>query len=273
MKQNRLVNVKLNEVSLVDAPANPNAKVLFYKAADGVQDPSDTGEAQMDIEELQAKLAEQEAQMAEMTAKMEAQSSDLEAATKAADQHKADLEGLMAALEEFGLELQKSEQGLKIEKKAEIEMIEVEGEMVAKSAIPAPVLKHLEAKQAEIEELRKQKELDELYKRAEESFPNLAGGPEAKAALLKAIEGIDGSDERDAVTKALKAADASVAKMFKEEGHSSSESGSSTPASKLEALVKKYKEEHGVSDSIAFSEVTKTKEGKELLLATRSGDK
>ena len=80
------------------------------------------------------------------------------------------------------------------------ESIEVEGQMIAKSAIPAPILKKLE-------EMQKAVETEALRKRAEEVLPNFKGTADERGKLLKSV----GEDE--GLLTLLKAADAAFAAL------------------------------------------------------------
>lgn len=292
-KKNNLKNVKLDEVSLVDVPANSKARAVFFKRNDaasllknftdaqreqfqdllkkgrneeeaieivrGQMQKSTEGEKAMDIEELQAKLAE-----------LETNSGVFEKRAEAAE---AAVATLSKSLEDNGFDVVKSEEGeYTVNKRAVEEMIDFEGEQVAKSAIPAPILKRLEAQAAELDAVKKSQEKEVLNKRAEEAFPNLAGSADNKGALLKALEGISDESDRDAVEKALKAADAAVSKLFEETGEHA-DSNSDSASARLDKMVDGYMVEKGVSRAVAFSEVTKSGDGKKLMIETRTESK
>ena len=109
---NILTQLELGELSLVDNPANPLAKAPLYKR--------DSEGDQMEQEEMKTLKADFDAM-------------------------KAENERLRKGLIENGFVIKADT----IEKKATEEQIEVGGEMVNKSAIPAPVLKALEEAEAE----------------------------------------------------------------------------------------------------------------------------
>jgi hypothetical protein len=294
-----LKNVQLDEVSLVDDPANPKARAVFFKrneeaamekgwhdkdkmmkemsdeqrrrfldmiesgedmekAYNMVMRPmkkSSEGDIDMDIEELQAQFAE-----------LETSSQAMEKRAEAAEKH---IEDLTKAVEELGFEVSRGKKGFAVAKAKEEEMMEFEGEMIVKSAIPAPILKHLEAKEAELAEIKKAAEQEELRKRAEEALPNLAGTPDQKALLLKSVEAIDVEEDREAVMKALQAADNAVSKSFEEVGTApASDEGSAS--ARLQKMAETFAEENGVDAHTAFAEVTKTSEGKQLMIEARS---
>lgn len=266
-KKSRLLDIELDEVSLVDVPANPKAKAVFYKRAGahvdcpdvrgtdaGEIEKSSEGEIDMDIEELQARLTE-----------LENGSAELEKRAKDAE---AKVNGFMKSAADAGFEVSETDSGFKIEKSAEEEMIEFNGERIAKSSIPAPLLKHLNEQKAEMDAIKKKAEIQELHKRAEETFPNLGGTVAQKASLIKSLDSIDSKEDREAVMKSLKAADAAVSKMFEETGDSSAAHENSAEA-QLEKMATEYAEAHNVDRFTAFAEVTKTAAGKQLVIKSR----
>jgi hypothetical protein len=147
-----------------------------------------------------------------------------------------------------------------IEKKAEVEMIEVEGEMVVKSGIPAPVLKALEAAAIEKADI-------ELTKRAGEALPHF--DIEAAKALVKSF------GDNEAVMAALLAADKSFEAAMQEFGKSDVDGEFATAADKLDALVKSYMEDNQFKKSEyakAYAAVAKTDEGKALINKSYKGE-
>lgn len=286
-----LRNISLDEVSLVDDGANPKAKAVFYKrrekmdysASDmsdeqrrrfrdlvdkgmdeqsaydkvmGKTKKSSEGDTDMDIEELQARLTELENTSVELT--------------KRAETAEAALGKFEKAAMDAGFEITKSEDGsVKVAKAAEEEMIEFNGERIAKSSIPAPLLKHLNDQAEKLAAIEKQRENEEFRKRAEEAFPNLAGTASQKASLMKSIDGIQDEQDRDAVMKSLKAADAAVSKMFEEVGDASVANEASA-TSRLNKMAEKFAADNNVDQYTAFAEVTKTAEGKKLVIEARS---
>jgi hypothetical protein len=92
-----------------------------------------------------------------------------------------------------------------IEKKAEVEMMDIEGEMVAKSDIPAPVLKALEAAAIEKADV-------ELTKRAGEALPHF------DLAVAKSL--VAKFADEEIIMEALKAADAAFEAAMQEFGKS-----------------------------------------------------
>lgn len=235
---NLLKQLELGELSLVDNPANPLAKAPLYKRdsqGDNMEDTikmSDKMKERMKYYMEEKGMSEEDARKACM--------SEME---KAWDL-KAENERLRKGLIDNGFVIKADA----IEKKAEEETIEVEGEMVAKSAIPTPVLKALEA--AEFA-----KRDAEITKKAQETLPNF------DIDVAKSLMGLD-LDEK--VLQALIAADAAFDAAMTEKGDTSTED-MTNPSDKMNELAKAYQKDKGVTFAKAYAEITKTDEGKALL--------
>ena len=263
---NLLQKLQLTELSLVDRPANAQAMVSLFKR--------DTSQ-----EELTKMTDEMEAKV---KAYMDKKGVGREEAMKAMDMYKADeaevdkaeeapevnpLEAEVAALKADNEMLRKGliDNGYvisaeAIEKKAEVEMMDIEGEMVVKSDIPAPVLKALEAASIEKADI-------ELTKRAGEALPHFATDV-AKSLVAKFYE-----DE--AIMVALKAADAAFEAAMQEFGKSDVDGEFATSADKLDALVKSYMDDNQLKKSEfakAYAAVAKTDAGKTLINKSYKGE-
>ena len=199
---NLLKQLELDELSLVDRPANASAKVALFKR--DTEESDMTNEVEKMSDDLKAKLKpymdkgmnEEEAMKAyEMDMKKsdeEPVDLSLDVLEAEVETLKADNENLRKALIENGFVIKADA----IEKKEEVETIEVNGEMVVKSDIPAPVLKALE-------EAAVEKRQVELRKTAEAQLPHF--DVEVAMQLLDVVKG----DEK--VLEALKGADAAFA--------------------------------------------------------------
>lgn len=291
---NLLKNLQLEELSLVDRPANAQAMVSLFK-----RDNSEEEVSKMTNEEMEAKVkaymekeqcgraeamkalgyddmekseeveavATEEAPEVEKAEEAEAVEAEVEKAEEEVveEQREFDFEKFDRLMVENQL-LRKSliENGYviyadKVEKKSEVEMLEVEGEMVAKSDIPAPVLKALEAAALEKADVA-------LTKRAEETLPHFDLG--VAKELLK-------FDLGDDVMAALKAADKLFEGTMTEFGKSDVDGEFTSANDKMDALTKTYMEEHGMKKSqyaIAYAAVAKTDEGKALISKSYKGE-
>ena len=232
-----LKQLELDELSLVDRPANAKAMVSLFK-----RDNSQTEDPTVELtKEMKAKL---KPYMDEGMSEEEAMKAC------AADDKKMQQENarMKKALEDNGFVVT-----AKSIKKAEpVEMIKVEGVEIAKSDIPAPVLEALQKADQE-------RQAVELRKRADEELPNFA--QEAAMELLKA-------DLSEEALVALKAADAALKSLTVEKGEAGEQQEFAKASDKLDELVKNYMEEHKLSKSQyakAYAEVAKTDEGKALI--------
>ena len=278
---NLLKNLHLEELSLVDRPANAQAMVSLFK-----RDNSEEEVTKMD-EEMEAKVkaymedkacgkeeamkalgygmekAEEVAEVSEVDKAEEEVSEEVNPLEAEVAALKADNEMLRKGLIENGYVISAEA----IEKKAEVEMMDIEGEMVVKSDIPAPVLKALEAAASEKAEHALEKADIELTKRAGEALPHFATDV-AKSLVAKFYD-----DE--AIMEALKAADAAFDAAMQEFGKSDVDGEFATSADKLDALVKSYMDDNQLKKSEfakAYAAVAKTDAGKALINKSYKGE-
>jgi hypothetical protein len=262
----------------VDRPANAQAMVSLFK-----RDNSEEEITKM-TEEMEAKVkAYMDDKGCGREEAMKALDMDMEKAEEASEEvaEKAepefDVEALKADFDRLTAENETLRKGLieagyvikadAIEKKAEVEMMEVEGEMVVKSDIPAPVLKALEAADVAKREHEIEKADIELTKRAGDTLPHFATDV-AKSLVAKFYE-----DE--ATMEALKAADAAFEAAMQEFGKSDVDGEFATSADKLDALVKSYMDDNQLKKSDyhkAYAAVAKTEEGKTLINKSYKGE-
>lgn len=267
---NLLKNLHLEELSLVDRPANAQAMVSLFK-----RDNSFEGINKMN-EEMETKVA------AYMKDKgcgradaMKALGYDMEKAEEVKEEvaEKSEAEEvnpLEAEVETLKAENETLRKGLidngyvitadAIEKKAEVEMMDIEGEMVVKSDIPAPVLKALEAAALEKADVA-------LTKSAEEALPNF------DLAVAKSL--VEKFAEEEKIMEALKACDASIGASMEEFGKSDVDGEFASSSDKLDSLVKSYMDDNQLKKSEyakAYAVVAKTDEGKSLINKTYKGE-
>jgi len=272
---NLLKQLELDELSLVDRPANAQAKVALFKR-DSKEETMEkaykmTEEQEKNLDNLPPavrakirenmdkgmnyneamKMAEKEMKMMDEDMKKSDDEVDLSLDVLEAEVEtlKADNERLRKSLIENGFVIKADE----IEKKEQVETIEVNGEMVVKSDIPAPVLKALE-------EAAVEKRQVELRKAAEAELPHF--NVEVAMQLLDVVKG----DEK--VLEALKGADAAFAAAMDETGEKVVDADMLDPQSKLDKMVEAHANEHGVNKYAAFDAISKTAEGKALIAKT-----
>ena len=281
---NLLKNLHLEELSLVDRPANAQAMVSLFKRDNSEEEITKMNEdmeakvkAYMDDKGCgrgeAMKALDYDMEKADEAVEEVAEKSDLEAV----EAPEVDVEALKADFDRLSAENQHLRKGLidngyviradSIEKKAEEEMMDIDGEMVAKSDIPAPVLKALEAAAVAKREHEIEKADLELTKKAEEVLPHFETG--AAKSLLKSFS------EDDGIMVMLKAADAAFAASMQEFGKSDVDGEFATSADKLDALVKSYMDENQLKKSEfakAYAAVAKTEEGKALITKSYKGE-
>ena len=258
-----LVKLELEEVSLVDMGDDPLAKVAIFKRSPKGED-MENEELDLDTAEKGYKEDEMKSEkMDDMTE--EDMDEDMMEGDKKPTRKSWKAEAL--AFEEVNKMLLEEIETLKgkvtnleteaVEKaKPKEDMIEVEGEMIAKSAVPAPILKKLE-------DMQKAAEAEAFRKRADEVLPNFKGTADERGKLLKSV----GNDEQ--LLAILKAADAAFAGVYKEIGKTDAENDLKTPTEKLNDMVKAYQEDNKEKDfHKAYAAVIKTAPGRSLVLET-----
>jgi predicted transcriptional regulator len=267
---NLLENLQLEELSLVDRPANAQAMVSLFK-----RDNSEKDVNKMD-DEMEAKVkAYMEKESCGRDEAMKALGYDM---PKPKTKAKPDpMEAMKADVARLTAEVDRLQKGLDeagyvvsadvIEKKAAVEMIEVGGVSIAKSEIPAPVLKALE----EAEVSKKQHEIEkadiELTKRAGETLPNF--DVNVAKSLLKSF-----ADDK-AIVEALKAADAAFAAAMDEVGKSAMDGSFANASEEMDAMVKTYMTENNLKKSDyakAYAAVAMTDKGKALINKSYKGE-
>ena len=250
-----LINLELDELSLVPKGANQMAKAPIFKAfTSNGEDMTDTLE-KMDPE-MDTKIKEY----------MSAKGCDRKTATDALMKSFDEAEGMAADVVKLKAENERLRKGLidggyKIEadaitKAAPEEFVEYGGEKIAKSTIPMPILKALE--EAEVA-----KADAVLTKSAEEKLPHfdLAVAKGLLAAVAKA-------SDAEALMAALEAADKAFEDKMTEMGKSGADGEFASPKDKVDLMVKEYQKEHSVDYHKAYAAVVKTAEGKALITKT-----
>lgn len=261
-----LVNLELEEVSLVDMGDDPLAKVALYKRSpEGEHMENENTEDLTQVEETEKGMKEDKKVEIEIDGDEEEDmmEDDMEGKKPTRKSWKSEAlafeevnKMLLEEVETYKAKVAELEAAVVEKAKPSEEMIEVEGEMIAKSAIPTPILKKLE-------EMQKAVEAEALRKRADEVLPNFKGTADERGKLLKSI----GTDE--ALLAILRAADAAFAGIYQEVGKTDAENDLKSPTEKLNDMVKSYQEEKKEKDFYkAYAAVIKTAQGKSLLLET-----
>jgi hypothetical protein len=285
-----LVNLELEEVSLVDMGDDPLAKVAIFKRSPEGENMEDDVEKGISIE-IEIKSPEEEMMDAQMEMQQETPPMEkadmcenctdatcmgcdgevgmMPEADKGYDEKpmrkswKSEAQAfeevnkmLLEEIETYKAKVSELEVAAITKAAPTEEMIEVEGQSIAKSAIPAPILKKLE-------EMQKAVETEALRKRAEEVLPNFKGTADERGKLLKSV----GEDEN--LLTLLKAADAAFAGVYQEVGKTDAANDLKTATEKLNDLVKGFQEDKQEKDfHKAYAAVIKTAQGRALVLET-----
>lgn len=291
-KRKRYTKLVINETSGVDRPAQePALAVALVKRAPEPTEPgaspsedpatltpagdgaNDNGEP-MSEETTKATgesnpFAEQMKAMQERMAKMEQELQRQRKMYGMNDQQKAYFEQLEGADADAFVEATP-------EKRAElVEATKAADAVVYKSADGIEYRKSDDprlvalAKQADERERELAKARDEraaeVYKaRAKEELAHLPGETSDQIALLKAIDGIGDEEVRARVLEMVKANDADLAKSYERAGRNGQAPSTSDPEEQLDALAKRFQQEHKVGYFEAYKSVLNTPEGQRL---------
>ncbi len=104
----------------------------------------------------------------------------------------------------------------------------------------------------------------ELEKRAGNELGNLSGDVAARAAILKAVDGIEDEDVKKAALATLKGANDTCKRMYDTRGTHERTPVDGDPMVKYDALVAKYMTDHDVEQGVAYVAIGKTPEGAKL---------
>lgn len=258
-----LLELQLEELSLVDRPANAEAMVTLFK-----RDIQEEVTTKMDAEMEDKVKAYMEKEQCSRDEAMKALGYEMEKADEAVEEAVEDeaMKSLEAEIATLKAENERLRKGLiengfvikaeAIEKKAPAEFIEVEGEQINKADIPAPILKKLEEAEAA-------QKAAAIAKQAEETLPNFK--PEVAQALMK-------FDLEEQILEALKAADKLFEAQMEEVGKADVDGDMDDPQAKLDKMVDAYAMEHELTKAQAYAKVAKTAEGKALINKTYKKD-
>jgi len=258
---NILLDLELDELSLVDRPANQAATICLIKR-DNTMNLEERKAYYMDkgmSEDEALKKAKEDMKKSDDTEPEVSKADDASEADMLlaeVDAAKAEIKRLAKALEDNGFVVTEET----VTKAEEPEYYEFNGEQIVKSDIPAPILKALE-------EVELEKRQVALRKQAEEILPNF--DTEVAASILGYVA------KDDAIVEALKAADAAMGASMQEIGEASVEADMATPQEKMDSLVKSYMDENSLPKSgyaKAYAAVAKTDEGKALINKLYKGE-
>jgi anion-transporting ArsA/GET3 family ATPase len=266
-----VTDLELIELSLVDEPANPAARVVMFKRAAPddmkIQELIDGGMPEAEARDQVARmrrnkgagptgdLGKGDLSMSDQEKRLE----ELEAANKRLE---ASRDALVKSLETEGYVVQIADEAVTVEKRKAEDYIEVSGEAVLKSALPASVLAMISKQAGELAEVTKKLEAEELVKRVSAEIPHLSGAPAMKGAVLKAVDAIADDEVRKAAHAMLKGANTLASKLTREFGTVAQEE--TDAMTELNKMAEEYAVEKKVTFAKAFADVTRTGRGAEL---------
>jgi hypothetical protein len=267
-----VTDLELIELSLVDEPANPAARVVMFKrdmAPDEIKikELIDGGMSEDDAREQVARmrrnkgagptgdLGKGDHSMSDQEKRLE----ELEAANKRLE---GSVDALVKTLEGEGYVVQIADTAVTVEKRKADDYIDVGGEMVLKSALPASVLAVISKQAEDLAAVNKRLQAEELSKRVSAEIPHLAGATEVKGAVLKAIDAIADEKIRTAAHAMLKGANTVASKLTREFGTVAPQE--TDAMTELNKMAEDFAAEKKVTFAKAFAEVTKTGRGAEL---------
>ena len=236
------------------------ALVTKNDAAKGEDAMTEKTENQPTVEELQTQLTRTQAVVAltgEERAHFEALAEEAQTAflAKSADDRKAEIGAVTKAAQDAN----------------PVVFTAADGTEFRKSDDPRAIAmaKRLDATEQENAALKARDEQTTLEKRAEAELPHLPGDVKTRAAMLKAIDGIEDEAQREAALGALKAQNEAMSKAFQTYGYGGQpEPGS--PADQLDKLAKGYAEKNGGTFEAAYMKVADTPEGQALYKQIRA---
>lgn len=292
-KRKRYTKLVINETSGVDRPAQePALAVALVKRAPQDPEPeasasdasasqppagdgasNDNGEP-MSEDTTKATgesnpFAEEMKAMQERMAKMEQELSRQRKMYGMNDKQKAHFEQLEGAAAEAFIEAAPEKRAEIVEAAKAADAViykSADGIEYRKSDDPRLVAlaKQADERERELAKAREER-ASEVYKaRAKEELSHLPGEAADQIALLKAIDGIGDEEVRARVLEMIKANDADLAKSFDRAGRNGQAPTASDPEEKLDALAKRFQQEHKVGYFEAYKSVLNTPEGQRL---------
>ena len=255
----KLLDLSLDEVSLVDKGANPGALVTIYKRK----------ESEMTIEELQKRLEVLEAQ----TKVFKGMTPDQKAAYDAmTPEEKVQFDAMNAEEQTEKLKscVKKAADGAAEEKAAIEKKLADQTEVLKKAETALEAAKTDIAKRdEEIAKLKGEVETASLIARVQKEFPNMAGTEAEKAAMLKTIEATADEGVKKSLLANMKSAEELAKQASVQKG--ADKGGDADTSARLDALAKRIATEKKISFEKAYLIAVDSEEGKPLYKALNSG--
>lgn len=259
-----LTKLDIEEVSLVDEGANPDAHIAFFKSKKGIE---------MTIEELKKKLSEETAKVATL----EIEKADLEILSKMSDHEKSYMDGLSDDDKKkfMGLDAEgrKKMMGDKYKKSLSPDDIKKMQDDVTKAETKVTELTEtVNKRDEEIAKLKGDVETQELRAEVEKKYPNSKGTTDEKVEMLKSIRAIENEVVRKNLIDSMDQAERLATDFSKEKGKGSGDADVTDAGEKLQKMAKEIADKEGITEQQGFAKAIETKEGKELFVKSRSAE-
>lgn len=268
----KLKKLKVNEISLVDTPANPHAEAVLYKRDEQgafkefltkmfekfpvfVEDESGN-EVELQLTTKGKTMSKtKEVSLEDMNKRLEAIETEKEVLKSIAaltGLEKTHYDSLDADAQEAFLKMSAEEKKKLVDEK--------EAEAEKKSLKKSDDVRKQDLER--IEKLEEQVRNNTYEKRATTELVNLAGSVEERAELLKALDSVEDKAQREALTKALDKANEVNGSFMKELG--SDDDRTSDAETKLNKMAEQHAKDNKVSFEKGYSSVLETPEGEKL---------
>lgn len=278
-KKCTIVDMDINEVSLVDVPANPGAVVTMRKNMDNV-DSKNTEEVMSEKTKEVEKKDEQVVDVSKV--ELEKANATIEKLNKIlalSDFEKKYYDSLQDSKKDEFISKSNKEREAVIQKSMkEDEVFDYEGISISKSEAGAStfmLLKKLAEDKLESEKKLEneiiKREASEYIQKAQDQFPNIAGEAMEKGLALRYIEkNIEDEAVKKYILDTFKFANECGNRVLKENVHGKETTFESKNAQeKLNKLAEEYATKQGIDFHKAYAHISlKTPEGKELFKET-----
>lgn len=254
-----LTDMEIDEISLVDKGANPDAHITFFKRK---------GDTQMDENDIEKRLAELEQENAFY--KGMANLSDAEKAYMDKMDDDAKKAFMSMTSDERAKTMKKGDMKKMDNATIEKQLQDIEKRLAEKDDVIKSLQEGNDALSEQVTKMAEENETLKLQKRAETEFAGLSGTVEQKAKLLKALEGIEDEDVRKMAFENVKAKASANEALMTEVGKSGSDE--SDASTKLQKMAEKYAQEKNITVQKAYSEVITTPEGTKLYKESKKGN-
>jgi hypothetical protein len=281
-----LTGLRLDKIAAVDKPCQEHATMTIMKratstdAANGVNPAGDPAGDHVDKKEKPMsdeakKVADLEKAVADLTKRAEAAEAAKAAAdalAKMSDKEKEHLAGLKDEDAKKAFTAMSAEDRAKAIGKAveNDEVLKFDGAEIRKSAVGEAQFAFMKSQQARIakqdEEIAKERDarvMSDLRKRADDEFSHVPGSTDERAAMLKALNGMDEA-VRKSFEAVLKAHEEVVKNAFNTMGHGNGKVAEGSADDQLDKMAKAHATKNNVPFAKAYTEVLATEEGRAL---------